>query len=147
MPRYEDLNQSFIHGQWVEGQSERTYDIVNPYNDSVITTVRLATARQLEEAFESAEQAQREWAATSAEERKDVLRKAAEYLQAHRPEIVNVIVRETGGTIVKANFELNQTLAIRADWRKRSCSRRSRPSSGPNRTKKRPSWRMTPNTD
>lgn len=112
MARYEDLNQSFINGQWTEGLSDRTYDILNPYDNSVITSVRLATVKQLQEAFEGAKQAQKEWAKSSAEQRKEVLHKAAEYLKANREAIVSVVGRETGGTVLKSNIEVHVAIEI-----------------------------------
>ncbi|MDI3312692.1 MAG: aldehyde dehydrogenase family protein, partial [Thermoanaerobacterium sp.] len=110
MQRYEELNKSFINGEWTEGLSERTYDILNPYDNSVIATVRLATKEQLNESFEIAKKAQTEWTKTSANERKEVLRKAADYLKANREAIVDVVVRETGGTILKANAEVQSSI-------------------------------------
>jgi aldehyde dehydrogenase (NAD+) len=110
MQRFEDLNKSFINGEWKDGLSERTYDILNPYDNSVIATVRLATKEQLNESFEIAKKAQKEWAKTSADERKEVLRKAADYLKANREAIVDVVVRETGGTILKANIEVQSSI-------------------------------------
>ena len=110
MQRFEELNKSFINGEWTEGLSERTYDILNPYDNSTITTVKLATAKQLEEAFEIAKAAQKEWAKSTVEERREVLHKAAEYLKANREEIVSIIGRETGGSVLKANVELHLTL-------------------------------------
>jgi aldehyde dehydrogenase (NAD+) len=107
MQRYEDLNKSFINGEWTEGLSERTYDILNPYDHSVITTVRLATAKQLEEAFEAAKEAQKQWGKTTVEERREVLRKTLEYFRVNREAIIDLIVRETGSSFVKANFELD----------------------------------------
>jgi aldehyde dehydrogenase (NAD+) len=112
MVRYEELNRSFIDGQWTEGLSERTYDILNPYDRSVIASVRMATAKQLQDAFESAKEAQKEWAKTSPEARKTVLRKAAEYVKANREAIIDVIVRETGGTLLKANVEHHLALEV-----------------------------------
>lgn len=112
MTRYEELNRSFINGQWTEGRSDRTCDILNPYDRSVIASVRLATAAQLQEAFETAKKAQGEWAKTSADERKEVLHKAAEYLKADREAIVDVIVRETGGSVLKANVEHHLALEV-----------------------------------
>ncbi|WP_134704243.1 aldehyde dehydrogenase family protein [Ammoniphilus sp. YIM 78166] len=110
MARYEDLNLSFINGEWTEGLSDRTYDILNPYDNSIITSVRLASAKQLEGAFDIANRAQKEWAKSSVEERREVLHKAAEYLKENRQEIVGIIVKETGGTVLKANVELHLTL-------------------------------------
>ncbi|WP_044748183.1 aldehyde dehydrogenase family protein [Bacillus alveayuensis] len=112
MEQYEKLNKSFLNGEWIEGESERTYNILNPYDNSVITSVRLATAKQLHQAFECAAEAQKEWAKSSVEERLEVLRKAAEYLKTNREAIIDVIVRETGGTVLKANVELHLTLEI-----------------------------------
>lgn len=110
MQRYEELNQSFINGKWTEGLSDQAYDILNPYDNSVITSVRLATKKQLQESFEIAKKAQKEWAKTSAEERKEILHKAADYLKENRQSIVDIIVRETGGTLFKANVEVHLTL-------------------------------------
>ncbi|WP_462409744.1 aldehyde dehydrogenase family protein [Neobacillus sp. Marseille-QA0830] len=99
------LNKNYINGEWTEGKSDRTYDILNPYDRSVVASVRLATKEQLEETFLIAKKAQKEWAKSTVEERRAVLQKAAEYLTANREEIVDTIVRETGGTILKGNVE------------------------------------------
>ncbi|GAE26581.1 aldehyde dehydrogenase [Halalkalibacter wakoensis JCM 9140] len=110
MQNYELLNKSFINGQWVEGNSERSYDITNPYDHSLITSIKLATSEQLTETFEVAKAAQKVWAKSTAEQRRNVLHKAAEYLKENREEIVSVIGRETGGSVLKANVELHLTL-------------------------------------
>ncbi|AXI39659.1 aldehyde dehydrogenase [Bacillaceae bacterium ZC4] len=112
MEKFENYNKSYINGQWVEGKSESIFEDVNPYDNSLITKVRLATREQVQEAFEFAQQAQKEWAKSSVEERKEVIRKAAEYLKSHQDEIVSVITRETGGTVLKANVELHLTLEV-----------------------------------
>lgn len=110
MQRYEELNKSFINGEWVEGGSDRSYDIVNPFDNSPITSIRLATSKQLEEAFDNAKKAQKQWAKSTVEERRDVLNKAVKYLKENREEIVSIIGRETGGSVLKASFELHLTL-------------------------------------
>ncbi|WP_332629552.1 aldehyde dehydrogenase family protein [Halalkalibacter flavus] len=110
MQNYEQLNKSFINGEWVDGGSERSYDITNPYDGSLITSIKLATSKQVEEAFEIAKVAQKQWAKSTVDERREVLHKAADYLKANRDEIVNVIGRETGGSVLKANVELHLTL-------------------------------------
>ncbi|MCL7748337.1 aldehyde dehydrogenase family protein [Halalkalibacter alkaliphilus] len=110
MQNYEQLNKSFINGEWVNGGSDRSYDITNPYDGSLITSIKLATSKQVEEAFEIAKAAQKQWAKSTVDERREVLHKAADYLKANRDEIVNVIGRETGGSVLKANVELHLTL-------------------------------------
>ncbi|MDT8860748.1 aldehyde dehydrogenase family protein [Alkalihalobacillus sp. MEB130] len=110
MQNFESFNKSFINGEWTEGKSHRTYDITNPFDDSLIMQVPLATKGQVVEAFEVAKEAQKAWGKSTVEERREVLHNAAEYLKENREEIVNVISRETGGTILKANVELHLTL-------------------------------------
>ncbi|QOJ81668.1 aldehyde dehydrogenase family protein [Bacillus subtilis] len=109
---FETLNKSFINGKWTEGESGRTEDILNPYDQSVITTASLATGKQLEDAFDIAKKAQKEWAKSTTEDRKAVLQKARGYLQENRDDIILMIARETGGTIIKSTIELEQTIAI-----------------------------------
>lgn len=112
MEQFEQLNKSFLNGEWTEGLSGRTFENVNPYDRTVIHTIRLATAKQLEEAFEAAKKAQKEWGKTSAEERKAVLRKVAEFLKKNQDKIKNIISRETGGSAIKAEVELGLTIGL-----------------------------------
>lgn len=106
------LNHSFINGEWTEGTSARAYDILNPYDNSVITSVRLASKEQLDEAFQIAKEAQKQWAKSTVEERRAVLHKAMDYLNKNREEIVRTIGLETGGTVLKANIEFHLTIEL-----------------------------------
>ncbi|KYD29364.1 aldehyde dehydrogenase family protein [Parageobacillus toebii] len=110
MKQYLELNKSFINGEWVEGLSSNSYNILNPYDDSVITTVKLATKEQTQEAFEAAQQAQKKWAKSSVEERKAVIRKALEYFKENKEAILETMVVETGSTYIKAEMEYQITL-------------------------------------
>src|SRR5690625_3196098 len=106
MIKIEDINKSFINGEWVEGRSGNTYELRDPYDHSLVTNVQLANAEQLEDTFKIAEKAQREWANVPADERKDILQKAFDYLKENQEEIVKIMVRDSGSTVFKANFEL-----------------------------------------
>jgi aldehyde dehydrogenase (NAD+) len=112
MQHYERLTKSYINGEWVEGESTRVYQDLNPYDNSLIAEVKLASKAQMEEAFQTAAQAQKAWAQSSVEERRNVIEKAAEYLKENQEEIVQLISRETGGTALKGNVELHLTLEI-----------------------------------
>ncbi|MDV2883710.1 aldehyde dehydrogenase family protein [Alkalihalophilus pseudofirmus] len=110
MENFENYDKSFIDGEWVAGSSKRTYKISNPYDQSLIATMTLATKEQVSEAFVAAKKAQKVWAKSTVEERRDVLSKAAQYLKDNREEIVSILGRETGGTVLKSNVELHLTL-------------------------------------
>jgi len=106
---------SYINGQWVEGASGQTYKDLNPYDNSIIAEIKLASKGQAEEAFKTAAEAQKKWAKSSVEERNQVIEKAAEYLTEHREDIVQLISRETGGTILKANVEHGLAMGVLAE--------------------------------
>ncbi|MFC5587329.1 aldehyde dehydrogenase family protein [Sporosarcina soli] len=103
---------SYINGQWVEGKSDRIYKNINPYDNSVIAEIKLASKGQVEEAFQNAAEAQKKWAKASIEERKQVIEKAIHYLTEHKEEIVQLINRETGGTLLKANVEHHLAMEV-----------------------------------
>lgn len=112
MELYEKYNKSFINGEWVEGKSNSVFENVNPYDDSTITTIRLATKEQVQEAFEAAKEAQKAWADSTTNERKEVIQKVINYYKENHEDIVQMIVKETGGTILKANVEVSLTLEV-----------------------------------
>lgn len=99
------ISKSFIGGKWVEGKSRKKYEITDPYDRSVVSTVQLANKGQIKEAFEAAKEAQKEWKKTTADERREILTKALNYLKENKEEIVQLITRETGGTRLKAEVE------------------------------------------
>lgn len=101
------LNKSYIGGKWVDGQSGRDYSITDPYDNTEVTTVKLASIVQIKEAFELAKEAQKKWKNSAPEERRTVLTKARNYLVENKDEIIQLIVRETGGTYLKAEVEFS----------------------------------------
>ncbi|WP_338449741.1 aldehyde dehydrogenase family protein [Niallia oryzisoli] len=112
MSKFVSLTKSYIDGEWVSGDSGRVYQDVNPFDNSVIAEINIASKQQVKRAFEAAQEAQKGWARSSEKERKAVIEKAAQYLKDNREEIVQLVSRETGGTILKANVELHLALEV-----------------------------------
>ncbi|TRZ38143.1 aldehyde dehydrogenase family protein [Niallia circulans] len=111
MEQFTNLNKSFIDGEWTEGNAGRTFEDKNPFDQSTITVFSIATVDQLQRAFSSAKAAQKAWAQTTHKERLAILKKAADFLQSNKEEIVAIISQETGGSQIKANVELDLTIA------------------------------------
>ncbi|RHW36740.1 aldehyde dehydrogenase family protein [Lysinibacillus yapensis] len=105
------MTKSFINGQWVEGNSGRTYDDLNPFDASPIASIRIASKAQLQDAFKAAKEAKAEWAANT-KLREDVLKNFIQYLQDHKEAIVQTLVLETGSSVLKSNIELHLTLGL-----------------------------------
>ena len=55
--------------------------IINPYNQEVITTVETDTQTSITEKFNLAKTAQKNWATTSVDQRIEVIKKFCELLQ------------------------------------------------------------------
>ena len=63
----------FIGGNWTDGQSGETFDVINPATEEVIATVPNASPLDMQAAIEASVAAQAEWADTLASERAHIL--------------------------------------------------------------------------
>lgn len=106
----EKYNKQYIDGVWRDGSSSQSFDNINPYDRELVVSIKLANRNDIDEAYLAAKAAQRKWAASSAEERKQVLQRVLQLLQSRKDEILSVMVRESGCSYVKAAGEFMSTL-------------------------------------
>lgn len=104
--KYAEWNQLFIRGEWKEGKSSNKYVNQNPYSKEVLAEIRLANKQDMDDAYASARDAQRAWAKVSATEKTAVIERAIDILEGKREELVPLMVREQGCTVLKANVEI-----------------------------------------
>lgn len=107
-----DINKQFINGAWKEGRSSNIGTIYDPFDNSVITKVTLATKADIDEAYKVAKNAQKQWVKTSAEEKVKVLENAIHILQENKDEFMDIFTREAGSSSLKANFEVQLAINI-----------------------------------
>lgn len=106
----QDLTKNYINGEWIEGLSDKSYTLTNPYDNSVLSTFPIATKGQLEEAYEAANRSYKAWAQDAAL-RKDVLQKALNFFKENEEQIVEFLALESGSTYIKGKVELGLTIA------------------------------------
>jgi benzaldehyde dehydrogenase (NAD) len=87
-------------------------EVIEPATGKALTEVGTADPEDVREAAAAAAAAQPEWAATPADQRAAVLRRAAQLLEAHAETLRPWIVRETGSIPPKADFELHMVTGI-----------------------------------
>lgn len=104
--------QMFINGSWVNAESGRRFDSVNPFNNEVYAQVPEAGEVDADRAMAAAFSARKAWASTPPNERAGVLFKAAGILQEQMQEFADVLVAEGGSTFGKAMFELVGTIDL-----------------------------------
>ena len=112
---YNNINQQFINGVWRDGRSERNSDNINPYTQAHINTIQLANQADVNEAYQSAQTAQKAWAATLHTERTALVARVGEILQQRGDEIINWLVQESGSTRLNAMIELSAAQGITAE--------------------------------
>ncbi|OMD53483.1 aldehyde dehydrogenase [Paenibacillus odorifer] len=103
---YSELGKQFIGGEWREGKSSKTLTDINPYNDDVIHTFQIASVADIDDAYQAAYKAKLEWDKVNPYIKRDILENAVKYIEANEEEITSIIVKELGGTRLKAAFEI-----------------------------------------
>lgn len=102
---YGELNLQYIAGKWRPGRSDKSVDDKNPWTGETLLTVRGANADDVDDAYRAAAAAQTAWAALPYPERSAVLLRVATLLGERHDEIQDWILRESGGTQIKARLE------------------------------------------
>lgn len=105
MSTYPAFDTMPIGAKWRAGSSGKTRSSTDPYRGDTLAELEQADEADLDEAYDTAAAAQRDWAVAPPMERANVMRAAADIMNARKDEIVDWLIRETGGTIAKAELE------------------------------------------
>ncbi|SFC74749.1 aldehyde dehydrogenase (NAD+) [Alkalibacterium subtropicum] len=112
MDKYERLDMNYINGDWRKGKSQKVIESVDPYTEKIYMKLQVASLDDLDEAYESAESHQKGWAETNPFQRAAVIKKAIQIMKNRKEEIVDILVKDAGSTIAKAELELDITLSV-----------------------------------
>ncbi|PPA69356.1 aldehyde dehydrogenase family protein [Jeotgalibacillus proteolyticus] len=107
-----NFSRIYIDGEWRKGKSEKTVKNVNPLNGEELVTIQSADKEDLNEAYEAAARAQKEWQNELPQKKQEVLEKAIAVMEENKALIVDWLVKEAGSTIVKAEVEFQASLDI-----------------------------------
>jgi acyl-CoA reductase-like NAD-dependent aldehyde dehydrogenase len=100
----------YVAGQWIEGR--RTQPVVNPFDGSVVDTVPMATADDVERALAAAVRGAEAMRRLPAYERARILRRAADLLAARSEEFARTITLEEGKIIKEARTEVARAVEV-----------------------------------
>ncbi|MGT2569254.1 betaine-aldehyde dehydrogenase [Acinetobacter ursingii] len=90
------LYRLYIHGQYVDATSGKTFNSINPATGKVIATIQQASESDIETAVKSAIQGQKIWATKTAMERSRILRRAVDILRERNDELAHLETLDTG---------------------------------------------------
>ncbi len=90
------LNKLYIGGEWRDGDNGKVFDVLNPADETVLTTVADGTVEDAMACLDAAESAFPSWAARSPRERGEVLRRAFDIYMERIEDIARLITLENG---------------------------------------------------
>ncbi|MCU1476296.1 MAG: hypothetical protein JWQ64_989 [Subtercola sp.] len=85
-----------INGQWVSGETEERFAVIDPANGEQIASFAIASEDDCLAAVEAASAALASWSATPPRVRSELLRRTFDILKAERETFAEIIVRENG---------------------------------------------------
>ena len=88
--------RNFVAGEYVDGRTDSTTDIVNPATGSVVATAPVSGADDVDAAYGAAERAFAEWGRTTPSERQQALLRIADAVEAHADELIALESENTG---------------------------------------------------
>ncbi|RPF71847.1 aldehyde dehydrogenase family protein [Aurantiacibacter spongiae] len=105
MAAYDNLDRIYLAGEWRRGGGD-TLANISPWDESTIFEMAGATPDDVDEAYRASAEAQKQWAGLPPAARSARMHAIADILEARTDEIADWIVREVGGTKLKAALEM-----------------------------------------
>lgn len=98
--------KAYLAGDWVEADDSATFDVTNPARGDVICAVPDLTRAETARAIAAAQAAQKEWAARTAKERANILRRWYELMMEHQDDLATILTAEMGKPLAEAKGEI-----------------------------------------
>ncbi|MCW2817956.1 MAG: Aldehyde Dehydrogenase, partial [Marmoricola sp.] len=99
-------HQLYIGGQWRDASSGATFEVEDPATGEVLCSVADGTVEDGRAAIDAAVAAQADWAATSPNERSEILHRAFVLMQERSDELALLMTMEMGKSLAEAKGEL-----------------------------------------
>ena len=107
-------NAIYVDGEWRSRGDRDAHDVVNPATRAAVGEVPAGTTADVDEAYEVAAAAQREWAQRAPDERAQVVADARGLVEQYHEDLTHLFAVECGGARLKADVELDLTEATMA---------------------------------
>ncbi len=107
--------QCYIDGVWVDADAMATFDVLNPADGSKLGTVPEMGAAETARAIAAAEAAMPEWAARTAKERAQILRRWYDLMMENQQDLATIMVAEMGKPMAEAMGEIGYSASF-VEW-------------------------------
>ncbi|MCF4097669.1 NAD-dependent succinate-semialdehyde dehydrogenase [Maritalea mediterranea] len=106
---------AFINGEWVEGSGGDRFEITNPATGEVITSISDCSAQDAQQAIAAAKAAFKPWAAKTAKERCQIMRRWFDIVIEHEQALAELLSTEQGKPLAEALGEIRYGAAY-IEW-------------------------------
>ncbi len=100
----------FIGGRWETPDGARRFTTVNPATGEPVGSFVAGTAADVERAVRAAAEAFRDWRATPAPKRGELLLRAAEIFRRRKEELARIVTREMGKVISEGRGDVQESI-------------------------------------
>lgn len=97
--------KNYINGKWVT--SAHSINVINPVDESISAKIYEASHEQVQEALESAQEAQKAWSRLTGVDRGYVMRKWAALIDRNKTKLANLLTEEVGKPINESLGEID----------------------------------------
>ena len=97
---------NYINGEWVQAESGKTLDVLNPATGELVGRVPAMGAAETRRAIEAAGRALAGWRAMLAKERAAILRRLYELMMANQDDLGAIMTAEQGKPLAEAKGEI-----------------------------------------
>src|SRR5882724_382211 len=94
-----DCREFYIDGKWVPPDQDHDFPVINPATEQPIATISLGTANDVDKAVAAAKRAFESYSETTADHRRELLRRVIEIYQAKAEEMAQAISLEMGAPL------------------------------------------------
>ncbi|MBV2207634.1 MAG: NADP-dependent succinate-semialdehyde dehydrogenase [Pseudomonas sp.] len=100
------VSKAYVAGEWVGADDGTTFPVTNPARGDVICQLPNLGRAETARAIKAAHKAHREWAARTAKERAQVLRKWFDLCMANQDDLATILTAEMGKPLAEAKGEI-----------------------------------------
>jgi len=104
--------RNYVNGQFVDPGSQRTLNVISPVDGSLLSTVPLSSAEELNEAVVAAKKAFTKWSKTPIKDRVQVFFRYKFLLEKHLDELSALVSEENGKTTGEAVAEVEKCIEL-----------------------------------
>ncbi|MBB3062686.1 NAD-dependent succinate-semialdehyde dehydrogenase [Microbulbifer rhizosphaerae] len=98
--------QSYIDGQWLDADSGKTFDVINPATGEVIASIADLGAAETRKAIEAADKAWPAWRNATVKERAKIMRRWFDLIVANADDLAKILTAEQGKPLSESKTEI-----------------------------------------